>query len=117
MHFRKPVSHLHLNPLHARLVPDLPPTRTGIPGAGTRVFCIPRSTGGRRALPASRGTGAPGEPPLRATRTSLRAGIPHGHRPKLVGGGLIRSLSGRAEVRAVRVLPDARILGSGEVVA
>jgi REP element-mobilizing transposase RayT len=46
-------------------------------------------------------------------------GIPRGRRPDLVGGGLIRSLGGWAQVLALRrkqdqVTADARILGSGE---
>jgi putative transposase len=58
---------------------------------------------------------------VRAYRAFLRDGVPQGHRPELVGGGLIRSLGGWAEVRALRqrtdrVLADARILGSGAFV-
>ncbi|HSB70193.1 MAG TPA: hypothetical protein VLT62_12745 [Candidatus Methylomirabilis sp.] len=58
---------------------------------------------------------------MRTYREFLRAGIPQGRRPELVGGGLIRSRGGWAEVRAVRpradrVLADERILGSGDFV-
>ncbi len=49
----------------------------------------------------------------------VREGIPQGRRPDLVGGGLIRSLGGWAQVLSVRrkglrVASDARILGSGQ---
>ena len=49
----------------------------------------------------------------------VRAGIPHGRRSDLGGGGLIRSAGGWAQVRALRrkgitVASDERILGSGE---
>jgi REP element-mobilizing transposase RayT len=51
----------------------------------------------------------------------IREGIAQGRRPELVGGGLIRSLGGWAQVLALRrkgspVASDARILGSGEFV-
>jgi len=49
-------------------------------------------------------------------------GIPLGRRPELVGGGLVRSAGGWAEVRALRrqqdpLAGDPRILGSGDFVA
>lgn len=51
----------------------------------------------------------------------VREGIAQGRRPDLVGGGLLRSLGGWAQVLALRrkgspVASDARILGSGEFV-
>jgi len=57
----------------------------------------------------------------RAYRAYLQAGLPQGRRPELVGGGLVRSLGGWAEVRAIRqrkapVLADPRILGTGDFV-
>ena len=54
-------------------------------------------------------------------RTYVEEGIAQGRRPELVGGGLVRSLGGWAEVHAVRqrgqpVLADPRILGTGAFV-
>ena len=51
----------------------------------------------------------------------VSAGIPAGRRPELVGGGLVRSLGGWAQVLSLRrkgsrVAADARILGSGDFV-
>lgn len=51
----------------------------------------------------------------------VREGMGQGRRPDLVGGGLLRSLGGWAQVLALRrkgspVAADARILGSGEFV-
>ena len=51
----------------------------------------------------------------------VREGLPVGRRPDLVGGGLIRSLGGWAQVLSLRrrgrkVASDARILGSGDFV-
>jgi putative transposase len=48
-------------------------------------------------------------------------GIPRGRRPELVGGGLVRSLGGWAQVlplrrRGLHVASDARILGGGDFV-
>ena len=58
---------------------------------------------------------------LAAYRRFVQEGIAQGRRPDLVGGGLIRSLGGWAEVKAVRsrgdrVLTDPRILGAGPFV-
>ncbi len=57
----------------------------------------------------------------RAYREYVREGIEKGHRPELVGGGLIRSFGGWSEVlsmrrRGERKLTDERILGSGDFV-
>ena len=54
-------------------------------------------------------------------RAYVKKGIDQGHRPELVGGGLIRSLGGWSAVKALRrswdrELGDERILGSGEFV-
>ncbi|MFC1824666.1 transposase [Thermodesulfobacteriota bacterium] len=51
----------------------------------------------------------------------VEEGIPHGNRPELVGGGLIRSLGGWSQVLSLRragskVFSDERILGSNEFV-
>src|SRR5574337_325214 len=51
----------------------------------------------------------------------VREGISRGRRPDLVGGGLIRSLGGWAQVlslrrRGIKVASDERILGSGEFI-
>lgn len=56
-----------------------------------------------------------------AYRNYVAEGVAQGRRPELVGGGLIRSLGGWFEVKAVRragvlELSDERILGSGEFV-
>jgi REP-associated tyrosine transposase len=54
-------------------------------------------------------------------RKYISEGVGHGRRPELVGGGLIRSLGGWFEVKALRrlgmrELADDRILGSGDFV-
>lgn len=54
-------------------------------------------------------------------REFVKAGIDEGKRPDLVGGGLIRSIGGWADVKSLRrrgerLLADERILGSGAFV-
>ena len=98
-YFRELVRYIHLNPLRAHLVPDLPRLdrypwsgHAAVLGRGTRPWhdrgyvlaCFGRT---ERAA-------------LRAYRAYLREGIPQGRRPELVGGGLVRSLGGWAEVSA-----------------
>jgi REP element-mobilizing transposase RayT len=119
-YFRDLVRYIHLNPLRARLVPDLPHLDRypwcGHAGIQRRQHppwqdrAAVRSWFGRTERVA-----------LRAYRAFLQEGIPQGRRPELVGGGLVRSLGGWAEVRAIRqradrVLADERILGSGPFV-
>jgi len=57
----------------------------------------------------------------KAYRNYVSAGVAHGQRPDLVGGGLVRSQGGWSSVRAMRRLGilekgDERILGSGDFV-
>jgi hypothetical protein len=119
-YFRELVRYIHLNPLRAGLVPDLSHLdrhpwcgHAGILGLTThpwedREYVL--AWFGRSERPA-----------VRAYRAFLREGLPLGRRPDLVGGGLVRSLGGWAEVRAIRqrrdrVLADERILGTGSFV-
>ncbi len=58
---------------------------------------------------------------LRAYRTYMAEGIAQGRRPELIGGGMVRSLGGWAEVRSMRrrqaaIQGDERVLGSGDFV-
>ena len=119
-YFQELVRYIHLNPLRARLVPDLTHLdrypwcgHAGLLGRGTpcwqdRAYVLAWFGQTERAA-------------LRAYRGYMREGIPQGRRPELVGGGLVRSLGGWAEVQAIRlradrVTADARILGTGPFV-
>lgn len=119
-YFRELVRYIHLNPVRARLVPDLPHLdrypwcgHAGILGAAShpwqdRAYVLAWFGRAERAA-------------RRAYRAFLREGLPQGRRPELVGGGLLRSLGGWAAVRAIRqradrVLADERILGTGPFV-
>ena len=119
-YFRELVRYIHLNPLRAGLVADL--------GRLDRYpWCGHAGILGRQCLPGQDRAyvlawfGRTERAALQAYRTYLRDGLPQGRRPDLVGGGLVRSLGGWAEVRAIRqrgerVLTDARILGTGPFV-
>jgi len=105
-YFRELMRYIHLNPLRARRVADLPHLDR-YPWCGHRGL-LRRKT-----------------PPWQ-DRASVLAWFGRteraGRRPELVGGGLLRSLGGWAAVRAVRqradrVRADERILGSGAFVA
>jgi REP element-mobilizing transposase RayT len=118
---RELVRYIHLNPLRAKLVADLR-TLDRYPWCGhaTVVGRIPRAWQDRRTVLGWFGR-TEGRA-VRAYRAYVREGIPVGHRPELVGGGLVRSAGGWAEVRALRrqkapMAGDPRILGSGEFVA
>jgi REP element-mobilizing transposase RayT len=119
-YFRELVRYLHLNPLRAGLVADLR-ALDRYPWCGHRWLLAAACPAwyARREVLAWFG---PSEAAARpAYRAFLRAGAPHGRRPELVGGGLVRSLGGWAEVRAVRqrgaaTLADPRILGTGPFV-
>ena len=115
-YFRELVRYLHLNPLRAGLVPDVQALdrypwcghhwlmHGGHPPWYARADVL--GWFGRSAAAARR-----------AYRAFLAEGVGQGRRPELVGGGLIRSLGGWAEVRGRRQRGDAtradpRILGS-----
>ncbi len=119
-YFRELVRYIHLNPLRAKLVPDLRALdRYPWGGHATVVGRIPRAWQDRRTV-----LGWFGQTEGRAVRVYrdyVREGIPVGHRPELVGGGLVRSAGGWAEVRALRrqkepLAGDPRILGSSDFV-
>ena len=119
-YFQELVRYIHLNPLRAKLVANLR-ALDHYPWCGhaTVVGRISRPWQDRRSVLGWFGptTGRA----VRAYRDYVREGIPVGHRPELVGGGLVRSAGGWAEVRALRrqkepMAGDPRILGSGQFV-
>jgi REP element-mobilizing transposase RayT len=119
-YFRELVRYIHLNPLRAGLCSDIAQLEryrwcghSAIVGKlqypwQDREYVL--SWFGDREYQA-----------LTAYRRFVKEGIAQGRRPELVGGGLIRSLGGWAEVQAVRskgdrVVTDPRVLGTGEFV-
>ena len=119
-YFRELVRYIHLNPLRAGLAPDFR-------RLDRYLWCGHAGILSRRCLPGYDRAhvlawfGRTERTALQAYRAYLREGLPQGRRPELVGGGLVRSLGGWAEVRAVRrrgerILADERILGTGSFV-
>jgi putative transposase len=115
------VRYLHLNPLRAQVVPDLraldrfPWTgHSALRGTVPRPWQATAEILGRFARA--------GRAARHAYRAFVAAGLPHGRRPELQGGGLLRSQGGWAAVAALRrgreaYLGDARVLGSTAFIA
>ena len=95
-YFRELIRYLHLNPLRARLVGDLRALdRYPWCGHASVVEHLPRAWQDRRTV-----LGWFGKRERRAVgayQAYLRAGLPLGPRPALVGGGLVRSAGGWAD--------------------
>jgi len=112
--------YIHLNPVRGGLVPGLRALRT-YPWTGHAALL---GRGDRAWQETAAVLAAFGQKRRRAIQryeAFIREGIAQGRRPELVGGGLIRSLGGWAQVLSLRrkdsqVASDARILVSGEFV-
>ena len=114
------VRYIHLNPLRVKILPDLA-SLDRFPYAGHAALlghrpCPWQATRAVLDMFAPRPRRA-----LAAYREFVAAGIPHGRRPELQGGGLVRSLGGWAAVRDLRrgreeFAGDERVLGSSDFV-
>jgi REP element-mobilizing transposase RayT len=114
------VRYLHLNPLRARVVPDLR-TLDRYPWTGHSALLgtVPRPWQATREILAQFGSRLPRA--RRAYRDFVAGGVAHGRRPEFQGGGLLRSQGGWAAVAALRrgreaYLGDERILGGSDFV-
>jgi len=110
------VRYLHLNPLRAKVVPDLR-TLERYPWTGHSAVLgtVPRPWQDTRTVLAQ--FGPTRHRARQAYRTFVQEGVAHARRPDLQGGGLVRSLGGWDAVRELRrgreaYLGDERILGS-----
>jgi len=114
------VRYLHLNPLRAKVVPDLRGLRQ-YPWTGHSALLgvVPRPWQETATILAQFG------PTVARARTAYRAfvgaGVSQGRRPEYQGGGLVRSAGGWTEAMALRraqeaVAGDARVLGGGAFV-
>ena len=119
-YFRELVRYIHLNPLRAKSVQNLS-ALDRFPWCGHAALLgrVVPPWHDRRSVLAW--FGRTEKAARRSYRAYVQEGLPQGRRPELVGGGLVRSLGGWAEVRAIRqrkapVLADPRILGTGAFV-
>jgi putative transposase len=119
-YFQELVRYIHLNPVRAGLCADL--TELGrYPWCGHSVIAGKVRYPWQDRQYVLSWFGERENDALAAYRRFVHGGVAQGRRPELVGGGLIRSLGGWAEVKAVRsraerVVTDPRILGTGSFV-
>ncbi|MBC8246123.1 MAG: transposase [Deltaproteobacteria bacterium] len=119
-YFKELVRYIHLNPLRAKLVDNLTQLeRYRYCGHSVLVGSVKNDWQDRDYV--LNWFGPKERMAKRAYRGFVKMGIDQGHRPDLVGGGLIRSQGGWAAVEALRRLgvrekSDERILGSSEFV-
>jgi hypothetical protein len=119
-YFKELVRYIHLNPLRAGLV-DTMKKLDWYRWSG-HAFVVGRRQNQWQAVDYVLGWF--GDSPTLAKkhyRQFVQSGIDQGRQPHLVGGGLIRSMGGWSEVKALRrigerELSDDRILGSGDFV-
>jgi putative transposase len=119
-YFQELVRYIHLNPLRAGLVEDLNQLEH-YPWAGHGVLMGNVKYPWQDADYVLSWFGKKAGPAQRAYDRYVSDGIQQGHRPELVGGGLVRSLGGWSAVKSLRrsgerVLTDERILGTDDFV-
>lgn len=119
-YFKELVRYIHLNPLRSKLVDNLSKLDR-YRYCGHSVLMGRVKTDWQDRDYVLNWFGAKEVEAKRAYRQFVKKGIDEGHRPDLVGGGLIRSQGGWSSVKALRRLgirekSDERILGGGEFV-
>ena len=112
--------YIHLNPLRGGLVQGLQALRK-YPWTGHAALLGVVDRAWQETAMVLAGFGLIRRRAVQRYEAFVQEGIAHGRRPELVGGGLIRSQGGWAQVLALRrkgspVAADARILGRGEFV-
>jgi REP element-mobilizing transposase RayT len=114
------VRYIHLNPLRAKLVPDLKTLdRYSYSGHGVLMANVKKQWQDTDKVLKFFGQKAGSA--RRAYRAFVKKGINQGKRTDLTGGGLVRSAGGWAAVKALRAAKifeksDERILGNGDFV-
>ncbi len=110
--------YIHLNPVRGRLVRDLRALRA-YPWTGHSAILGGVARDWQATATVLAAFGRSRRQAVQRYEEFVREARARGRRPELVGGGLIRSLGGWAQVLAVRrkgtqVASDARVLGSGD---
>ncbi len=119
-YFKELVRYIHLNPVRAGLVKDLDGlARYAWSGHRVLMGGVRCPWQGRRYVLSWFGRGE--AEAVMAYGRFMQEGLGQGRRPELVGGGLVRSVGGWSQVKALRrtgerVRADERILGTGEFV-
>jgi REP element-mobilizing transposase RayT len=120
VYFMELVRYIHLNPLRAKLVENLEQLDR-YRWCGHSVIIGSRNNEWQARDYVLGWFGKKESDARKVYRKFIRKGIEKGHRPELVGGGLIRSYGGWSNVKAMRrsgnhELSDSRILGESEFV-
>jgi REP element-mobilizing transposase RayT len=119
-YFKELVRYIHLNPLRANLVESLAELER-YPWCGHSVLLGKIENDWHDSDYVLKWFGSGQKDARRTYRQFIKQGLNHGHRPELVGGGLIRSVGGWSAVKALRrsdthEAADDRILGSSKFV-
>ena len=115
------VRYIHLNPLRAKLVSDISELN-GYPYCGHSALIGKRHLDWQDTRYVLGNFGKSVKNARNEYLDFVRAGASQGHKPELIGGGLIRSLGGWKEVKKLglnrqdRIKGDERILGDGDFV-
>ena len=116
------VRYIHLNPLRVNIVPDIQQLNR-YPYSGHSALMGQSKYEWQDTKYVLACFGKTLKKAIEGYLEYVKAGISKGRRPELVGGGLIRSLGGWAEVKPIRlnkndrIKSDERILGNSEFVA
>jgi REP element-mobilizing transposase RayT len=119
-YFKELVRYIHLNPLRANLIDSLAELER-YPWCGHSILLGKIENDWQDCDYVLKWFGNGQKDARRTYRQFIKKGLNHGHRPELVGGGLIRSVGGWSAVKALRrsdaqEAADERILGSSEFV-
>jgi hypothetical protein len=120
LYFKELVRYIHLNPLRAKSVQDMK-ALDKYPWCGHSAIMGKIKRDWQNSEYVLKIFGAKVSNARRSYREFVRKGIAKGRRPELMGGGLIRSLGGWQQVKAlrkaeIRFKGDERILGDSDFV-
>ena len=120
VYLKELVRYIHLNPLRAKMVKDLTQLKKYQWG-GHSVLMGKEEADFQDTAYVLRLFGRSTRPARRAYESFVSKGVVQGRRPDLVGGGLLRSVGGWAELKGfrdigIRIKGDERLLGSSDFV-